>query len=108
MNAEATSPAQLKKIGKDQFQITWKDEHVSSYTYQYLRQNCPCAACRNEWTGERTLDPSTIPSDVGASKINIVGNYALHFMFSDHHDTGIYSFNILRSMCPCANCKTSG
>lgn len=108
MTADSTSPAQLKKIGKDQFQITWKDGHISNYSYQYLRQSCPCAGCRNEWTGERTLDPATIPQDLSAAKVNIVGNYALHFLFSDHHDTGIYSFNGLRSMCPCANCKSSG
>jgi DUF971 family protein len=105
MTVDSTTPAQLKKIGKDQFQITWKDGHVSNYTYQFLRQNCPCAGCRNEWTGERTLDPNTVPSDLIASKVNIVGNYALHFAFSDHHETGIYSFNTLRSMCPCTICK---
>ena len=94
-------PSQLKKIGNDKFQITWKDGHVSNYTFRYLRQNCPCAACRNEWTGVRTLDPESIPSDLVASKVSVVGNYALHFAFSDHHETGIYSFNTLRSLCPC-------
>jgi DUF971 family protein len=36
--------------------------------------------------------------------VNLVGNYALHFSFSDHHDTGIYPFTLLRAFCPCG-CK---
>lgn len=96
-----TTPAELKKIGQDQFRITWKDGHVSLFTFRYLRQNCPCAGCRNEWTGARTLDPESIPQDLKGEKVSVVGNYALHFVFNDNHTTGIYSFTALRELCPC-------
>lgn len=76
---------------------------MSQYTFRYLRQNCPCAGCRNEMTGERTLDQESVPQDLRGMKANVVGNYALHFAFSDHHETGIYSFSTLRDLCPC--CK---
>jgi DUF971 family protein len=104
MDPNITAPAKLKKIGQDRFEITWKDGHISNYSFRYLRQNCPCAGCRNEWTGVRTLDPESVPADLFATKVNVVGNYALHFAFSDHHETGIYSFNTLRSLCPCGAC----
>jgi len=98
-----SNPVELKKIGREQFRITWEDGHVSTYTFRYLRQNCGCAACRNETTGVHILDPDSIPSDLKGVKVDLVGNYALHFSFSDHHDTGIYPFTLLRSICPC--CK---
>jgi DUF971 family protein len=30
----------------------------------------------------------------------LVGNYALKITWSDQHDTGIYSFQYLREICP--------
>jgi DUF971 family protein len=33
-----------------------------------------------------------------------VGNYAIHIEFSDGHSTGIYSFDLLRTLCPCEDC----
>jgi DUF971 family protein len=37
-----------------------------------------------------------------------VGNYALRFRWSDGHDTGIYTFDFLRRLCPCAECEPGG
>jgi hypothetical protein len=39
-----------------------------------------------------------------AKAAKAVGNYALSIDFSDGHATGIYSYDFLRSMCPCAEC----
>jgi DUF971 family protein len=33
-----------------------------------------------------------------------VGNYALQIDFSDGHTTGIYSYDYLRTICPCDEC----
>ena len=97
-------PAGLKKIGQDRFQITWSDGHVSAFTFRYLRQNCGCAGCKNELTGENLLNPESVPADIKGLRADLVGNYALHFSFSDHHDTGIYPFTVLRKICPCKEC----
>jgi DUF971 family protein len=104
-SADATTPSELRKIGQERFRIAWRDGHASEYTFRYLRQNCPCAACRNEWTGVRTLEPESVAADIACAKVSIVGNYALHFAFSDHHETGIYSFQALREICPCPDCS---
>ena len=34
-----------------------------------------------------------------------VGNYAIRINWSDGHNTGIYSYDHLREICPCAECK---
>ena len=33
-----------------------------------------------------------------------VGNYAIQIEFTDGHSTGIYSFDYLRTICPCEAC----
>ncbi|MFB3073931.1 MAG: gamma-butyrobetaine hydroxylase-like domain-containing protein [Candidatus Methylomirabilales bacterium] len=48
---------------------------------------------------------------IGRGEIRIaqmapVGRYALSFTWSDGHSTGIYSFDFLRSLCPCEICRS--
>ena len=33
-----------------------------------------------------------------------VGSYAIQISFTDGHSTGIYSYDHLRNICPCAEC----
>lgn len=101
-----STPVELKKIGQEQFKITWQDGHVSAYSFRYLRQNCACAGCRDEISGIRVLDPDSVPVDLKGLRADLVGNYALHFSFSDHHETGIYPFTLLRALCPCCTVNT--
>ena len=101
---DPTKPVELRKQGQENFKISWEDGHASVFTFRYLRQNCGCAGCRSEITGERLLDTETVPPDLKGLQVELVGNYALHFTFSDHHTTGIYPFTVLRAICPCENC----
>jgi DUF971 family protein len=39
-----------------------------------------------------------------AQAATTVGNYAIQITFTDGHSTGIYSYDHLRSICPCAEC----
>ncbi|HEY3935716.1 MAG TPA: DUF971 domain-containing protein [Gemmatimonadales bacterium] len=61
-----------------------------------LRLACPCAACVDELSGRRTLDPATIPEDIRADALELVGAYGLRIRWSDGHGTGIYTFGWLR------------
>lgn len=101
----STNPRGLKKVGQEAFRIQWDDGHESEYSVRYLRQNCRCAACINEMTGERMLNPDSIAKEVKCLHVELVGNYALHFRFSDGHETGIYPYKTLREICPCENCS---
>ncbi|HKV03827.1 MAG TPA: DUF971 domain-containing protein [Candidatus Acidoferrales bacterium] len=90
--------------------ITWSDGHASRYDFPYLRDNCPCATCRDEREkksddkkGGADLLPMYKPK-VKAQSAAAVGNYAIQIRFSDGHATGIYSFDCLREMCPCEAC----
>jgi DUF971 family protein len=39
-----------------------------------------------------------------AQSASQVGNYAIQINFTDGHSTGIFSYDYLRSICPCAEC----
>src|SRR5512140_1779060 len=61
-----------------------------------LRDACPCAACVEEGTGRKILDPSTLPPDVRPVRIDPVGSYAIQIHWSDGHSSGIYTWDTLR------------
>jgi len=91
-------PTQIIEESETEVSIKWSDDTESRYTAVQLRRTCPCAGCVNEWTGDRTLDPASIPEETSFSRIALVGRYALNFVFSDGHETGIFSFDYLRRL----------
>lgn len=92
---------EARKVNPKEISLRWSDHHEAVYSAAHLRRNCPCAYCVNEITGERLLSPEEIPEDLQIEKISPVGRYALSFLFSDGHSTGIYPYTLLRSLCPC-------
>jgi DUF971 family protein len=62
----------------------------------------------DEWSGEQTLDPATVPEDVQPVTIEPVGRYGIQIQWSDGHGTGIYTFEVLGSLCACADCSLDG
>ena len=99
-------PVDLQKVGEKEMMIGWQDGHRSLYAYPYLRRSCRCAACVDEWTGEIRLEPEKISEEIKPLQIQPVGNYGIRFNWSDGHSTGIYSFEYLRSLCPCPRCSS--
>jgi DUF971 family protein len=106
--AGGPAPASIRQAGPRDLEIVWADGHVSVYPVAYLRRACRCAACIDERTGERILDPRSVSDDVKPLRVDPVGRYAIHFTWSDGHASGIYSFEHLRAVCPCAECRGRG
>ncbi|MBI2872690.1 MAG: DUF971 domain-containing protein [Chloroflexi bacterium] len=84
--------------------ITWRDGHRSLYPHRYLRLQCQCAHCVDEWTRERKLREEDVPQDVRLEDHLVVGNYAIQILWSDGHYDGIYPYRLLRELCPCGAC----
>jgi DUF971 family protein len=82
--------------------LTWSDGHSAEYDYAYLRGWCPCAGCQGHTGLNIRFQPP--PGPVTTASIQPVGNYAISIAFSDGHGTGIYRFDFLRLICPCAVC----
>lgn len=85
--------------------ILWDDGHRSVYPHRMLRLRCQCASCVEEMTGRPRLNPDTVPAEVRAIDQMPVGNYALQFLWSDAHYTGIYTYRFLRAVCACIPCN---
>jgi DUF971 family protein len=98
--------------------ITWADNHVSHYDFAYLREECPCATCNEKRDQEHqqhagSKAPAAMISSpalpmfkpkIRAQSATQVGNYAVQINFNDGHNTGIFSYDHLRSICPCPEC----
>jgi DUF971 family protein len=78
--------------------ITWDDGHVGEYAEAYLRGYCPCALCQGHGSQRKFI---SMP-EAKLQNIHAVGNYAIEFAWQDGHSTGIYTYEYLRSICPCA------
>lgn len=102
-------PRQIKREGEG-IMITWSDDHVSRLSYADLRRQCPCAQCREH--PPRVVskdDPLKLIDDrpIYADSAELVGRYAIQFFWNDGHSSGIYSFQFLREICPCPECRSS-
>ncbi len=103
------TPKKIKlAAGGDTLSIQWSDGHASAYPYRYLREKCPCATCTDT---PPVLPPEAAPFPILGVKplkperAELVGRYAVQIHWSDNHSSGIYSFEYLRELCPCAECK---
>lgn len=89
-------------------EVEWRDGHRSAYPLKYLRAECPCANCRTE-RDEAKANPFRVISQTPSAEmvgVEPVGRYALQFRWKDGHQTGIYTFEHLRELCPCDECTS--
>ncbi len=101
----APAPKNIKQINETTLGISWNDGHESEYPVQKLRESCPCANCIDEWSGEKLIKPGMITDSIRPKNLKAVGLYAIQFFWSDGHDTGLYTHELLRQLCQCAACK---
>ena len=107
----STDPEHIAISKSKGIKIDWKDGHRSEYGLSYLRDRCPCAAC----TGAHGTPPAQggsadnpFPMFKPALRmlgVEAVGNYAIRINWSDGHNSGIYSYEHFRRICPCTECQ---
>ncbi len=114
MLTSQTTPKRLRLKKDQQLEIDWQDGQHSVYTISFLRSMCPCAQCRIVREGGDPHDISPKPVEKKKPLLTIlpgnysgaltvtsaekVGNYAIKLVFSDQHDTGIFSYEYLREI----------
>lgn len=102
---ERDTPVTIRKVGGGTLVIDWRDGHHSSFPPAHLRERCPCARCVDENTGRRIFGEGQAEAGIEFRHAQVVGQYAVQIEFSDGHGTGLYSFDRLRSVCPCPECE---
>lgn len=88
--------------------VQWADGTTSYYSVAWLRKMSPSADAR-ELRAQISKNPLTVLPASAAGAVggpltalgaDLVGHYALRIRFSDGHDSGIYSWDYLRSIDP--------
>ena len=98
------SPTELKLAAPDRLRIVWSDGQVRAYSVRELREQCPCASCRERRTAPPP-PPTTLtvlsPAETQPLRIasmSPTGRYAYSIDFSDRHDTVFYTLQLLRDL----------
>ncbi len=92
-------PTRLCLTPQNQLAIDWDDGQQRIYEIAQLRRDCPCATCRAETPkGSDSTEPLLRESELSIVCMDPVGNYAYRIQFSDGHDTGIYTLELLRRL----------
>lgn len=90
--------------------LEWSDGTKIEFSSQRLRQNCPCAECEQKRGSNSHNKPlsgiksslrvisATEDEALNLKEIWPVGNYALGMKWGDGHDSGIYSFRLLKQL----------
>lgn len=89
-------PLEIVGLGKREVRFVWDEGVEDVWTARELRIRCTCAHCQSEATGERLLNPKSIPEDISVTDMHLVGNYGVGIHFSDGHTTGIFRFRVLK------------
>ena len=77
-------------------ELAFADGHAFRLPYEYLRVYSPSAEVRGHGPGQEVLQVGK--KDVTITEVEPVGHYALRPVFSDGHDTGIYSWEYLHDL----------
>ena len=101
-----STPTNLSLLPDKRLLIEWSDGAKRTYGVLELRDACPCATCREKRNAPpKPSSPMLLPvlSAAEARPLELmgmtpVGNYAYAIAFSDGHDTGIYTFELLRQL----------
>ncbi len=77
-------------------ELIYEGGEAYSLDFEYLRVYTPSAEARGHGPGQETLQ--TGKRNVEIERIEPVGTYALRLVFSDGHDSGLYSWDMLYNL----------
>ena len=94
MDRESPQPTEIKLHQKSRvLEIAFADGKSYRLPYEFLRVHSPSAEVRGHGPGQEVLQAGK--KDVDITRVEPVGSYAIQLCFSDGHETGIYSWDLL-------------
>jgi DUF971 family protein len=88
------TPTEIRLHQKSRvMEIAFSDGRSFRLSYEFLRVYSPSAEVRGHGPGQEVLQASK--REVEVRSLEPVGSYAVQPVFSDGHDTGIYSWDYL-------------
>jgi len=90
-------PSEIKLHQKSRrLELTYDGGETFLLDFEYLRVYTPSAEARGHGPGQETLQ--TGKRNIDIERIEPVGTYALRLVFSDGHDSGLYSWDLLYNL----------
>jgi DUF971 family protein len=90
-------PTEIKLHQKSrEMELSFSDGQHFRLSFEFLRVYSPSAEVRGHGPGQETLQ--TGKRNVEIKALEPVGNYAIQPVFSDGHDSGIYSWDLLYTL----------
>jgi DUF971 family protein len=90
-------PTDIKLHQKSRFlELSYASGENFNLDFEYLRVFTPSAEARGHGPGQETLQ--TGKRNVNIEGIEPVGTYAVRLTFSDGHDSGLYSWDLLYNL----------
>lgn len=86
------------KLSRDrrQLNVAYDNGQAFDMSSEFLRVHSPSAEVRGHGRGEGTLQLGK--QDVTIAGIEPVGNYAVRLIFSDGHNTGLFTWKVLHEL----------
>jgi DUF971 family protein len=96
-NARMTIPTEITLHQQSKvLELAFNDGARFKLPFEFLRVYTPSAEARGHGPGQETLQVGK--RDVVLVDIEPSGNYALKLIFSDGHDSGLYTWEYLREL----------
>lgn len=94
LTKDTPKPIEIKLHQKSRIlDISFSDGKIFHFTCEFLRVHSPSAEVGGHGPGQEVLQ--TGKKEVNINHIEPVGNYAIQPNFSDGHNTGLYSWDLL-------------
>lgn len=94
LSADTPVPTEIRLHQRSRvLEVAFDDGERFELPHEYLRVYSPSAEVRGHGPGEEVLQ--TGKRDVAITAVEPVGSYAVRLVFSDGHDSGLYSWDYL-------------
>lgn len=98
LNSDTPIPTEIKLHQKSRIlELAFENGDRYELSFEFLRVFTPSAEARGHAPGQETLQVGK--RDVEILGIEPVGNYAIKPIFSDGHDSGLFSWDMLHTLC---------
>lgn len=94
LSADTPRPNKIKLHQQSRLmEISFVDGKIFKFTFEFLRVHSPSAEVRGHSPEQEILQ--TGKQDININHIEPVGSYAVQLNFSDGHNSGLYSWDLL-------------
>lgn len=94
LDASTRIPTEIKLHQKSRLlEVSFDGGESFHFSYEFLRVFTPSAEARGHGPGQEVLQVGKRMVDI--ERVEAVGNYAIRPVFSDGHDSGLYSWDLL-------------